>query len=183
MLFAQIAESESKHPIANAICKYATQKLTQEDRSMFKHSVAENLKHHGGRGLECVIDSHQVVVGNLLLMQQQHIPIGPHIEQLIQKLQLEQQTILILSLDGTVAAVLSLSDSIREEVYHINSVEKDSNMTRGNDILSKASMTLTLCVYLQAHAVFATLQESGVEVHMATGISNVLHSADRIPHR
>ncbi len=88
MAYAKALEINSSHPIAQAICKYKTEKLY----------TATDVTEHFGKGIEGIVNNKKVVLGNNDLTSQ-------YISDSVQGL--------ILSIDSNAEAVIQLSDNIK----------------------------------------------------------------------
>jgi len=102
---AAAVERDSEHPLAAAIVRRAEQtgaaKLAATD--------FENVPGHGAVG---VVDGHRVAVGNARLLARENISLdGLAIER--DKMTAEGRTVVVVAMDGRVAAVIGISDAPR----------------------------------------------------------------------
>eukprot|EP01123_Difflugia_compressa_P014679 TRINITY_DN7905_c0_g1_i1.p1 TRINITY_DN7905_c0_g1~~TRINITY_DN7905_c0_g1_i1.p1 ORF type:complete len:431 (-),score=79.96 TRINITY_DN7905_c0_g1_i1:3-1172(-) len=100
------AESVSEHPLASAILKKAN------DLSQQITSIPNEFKYTPGSGVECVVDGHPVVVGNLEWIKSKGIPVP---ETLINSLKDDTTTTVVASIDNQVAGVIGIEDSLKPE--------------------------------------------------------------------
>ncbi len=100
-------EAGSEHPLALSIVESA------KDRDLVPEQ-AEKFQAIAGHGVEGVVRGHRLFFGNEKLMRDQSIDIEPHIEtaQLMAK---EAQTPIYLAVDGKLAAIIAVSDPIKED--------------------------------------------------------------------
>lgn len=100
------AESKSEHPIAEAIVRSAKQ------RGLDLPTVTE-FKAEPGYGINAEVDGHRVQVGADRYMEQLGIEFGPSAE-LAAALAAEAKTPLYAAVDGRLAAVIGVSDPLKE---------------------------------------------------------------------
>ncbi|WP_347879254.1 heavy metal translocating P-type ATPase [Vibrio alginolyticus] len=100
-------EAGSEHPLALSIVESA------KDRDLVPEQ-AEKFEAIAGHGVEGVVREHRLSFGNEKLMRDKSIDIEPHIEtaQLMAK---EAQTPMYLAIDGKLAAIIAVSDPIKED--------------------------------------------------------------------
>ena len=94
------AESGSTHPIAKAIVEYA-------DNEHIPTVAAESLKEAAGHGISAVIEGRNVLVGNLRLMQEQHVKGIPA------SAGDTTATTIVCAIDGQYAGLLLLADTLK----------------------------------------------------------------------
>jgi Cu+-exporting ATPase len=98
-------EQASEHPLAAAIVEAArAQGLALSEPQGFR-SIA-------GRGVAATLDGHNVLLGNLALMNEQQIPPNgwqPEVE----RLQGEAKTAMVLAVDAEVAGVIAVADTVK----------------------------------------------------------------------
>ncbi|MBI3486202.1 copper-translocating P-type ATPase [Candidatus Daviesbacteria bacterium] len=99
-------EKGSEHSLAEAIVQEAeAQKLELESVSKFK-AIA-------GHGVEGVVDSKQIFLGNRRLMEREQISVGSYIDQ-IEKLESEGKTVMMLAVDAKLAGLIAVADTVKE---------------------------------------------------------------------
>ncbi|MEO6965552.1 MAG: copper-translocating P-type ATPase, partial [Acidobacteriaceae bacterium] len=99
-------EQASEHPLAGAILRAATARnLTLAPADEFQSAT--------GKGASARVDDHMVVIGNLAQMQESGIPLGDA-AGLAEAMQREGATVLFAAVDGALAALLGVSDPIKE---------------------------------------------------------------------
>jgi P-type Cu+ transporter len=103
---AASAERGSEHPLGEAIVRSAQEKgLALSDPIAFE-GIA-------GHGIAAEVDGHQVLLGNLRLMEREKIKLnglGPKAQQL----QNQAKTAMWLAVDGQASAIIGVADTIKE---------------------------------------------------------------------
>lgn len=101
------AERGSEHPLGDAIVQGAKARgLSLEDASTF-NAIA-------GKGIEATIATHQILLGNLKLMQDRGIVLGVF-EATAQALANDGKTPMYVAVDNTFAGLVAVADEIRPE--------------------------------------------------------------------
>ncbi len=103
---AASAERGSEHPLGESIVRAA------DDEQL---ALAEPTDFEGiaGHGIAATIDGHQVLVGNLRLMQREKIELNG-LESKAEALQGEAKTAMWLAVDGQAAALIGVADTIKD---------------------------------------------------------------------
>lgn len=105
------AESKSEHPLAKAVTEYG-------DLNNAKLIESESFNSLTGLGLECVIDSDEILCGSFKLMKQRGIDVTEGIDFYNQASK-SGKTAVFMSVNGTLAAAASIADSIRSDCAKI----------------------------------------------------------------
>jgi Cd2+/Zn2+-exporting ATPase len=108
LTLAAAVESRSRHPLAQAVLRGAQQKglvLPEGYR-------VESLTGRGQRGL---VDGKSVLVGSLVLMQESGVPIPEDVHRVAESLQAAGKTVMYVALDGALAGLIALADTLRSE--------------------------------------------------------------------
>lgn len=100
-------ESESDHPLGKAIL---------EDIGNTTFYNVENTNVVKGGGIVANIDGHKVVVGNVALMGQEGILISDEVLKDIYLLESKGDSLVIVSVDGKIEALIGIRDQIRPGV-------------------------------------------------------------------
>ncbi|MXV75987.1 heavy metal translocating P-type ATPase [Candidatus Poribacteria bacterium] len=101
------AERGSEHPIGKAVVQAAQERgLNIATPSQFKAIT--------GHGITAQVGDNSVVIGNLSLMQQHGIP-TKIFEAEAERLQTEAKTVLWVAVDGHVAGLLAVADTLKPE--------------------------------------------------------------------
>lgn len=106
LLLTASAEANSIHPIAKAIVKYNKGKLIK----------ATNLKEYSGKGISCVIDNKNILVGNKKLMEDNNIKIED--EKTI-------GTVIYIAINNKYSGYIIISDRIKKSSYKLSSLKND----------------------------------------------------------
>ncbi|MGE5892886.1 MAG: heavy metal translocating P-type ATPase [bacterium] len=104
--FAASIERGSEHPLAAAIVTGAT------ERGMQLTSV-ESFQSRTGRGVTGRVDGHDVVLGNIRLLEELRIDPGKLSEK-AEDLRRDGRTVMFLAVDGKVAGLVGVADPIKE---------------------------------------------------------------------
>ncbi len=111
-------ERSSEHPLAGSILRAA------EERHLTLSS-AQNFQATPGKGASGTIDGHSIVVGNLSLMQEHSIPVADG-ETRAAELARQGATLLYAAVDGSLSALLAVSDPIKASAREaIRQLKKD----------------------------------------------------------
>lgn len=116
-------EQTSEHHLAHAITSYA------EQHHMLTDYVVESTTPIKGKGIAGQVDHQQLVVGNRALMQDHHIDIS----QAEQDALYEEQTghtLVFATINGKLAAVLSIKDEVREDAKQAIDLMKQHGVKR-----------------------------------------------------
>ncbi len=104
--FAASAEKASEHPLGEAIVAAAT------ERGLELKPVA-GFEAIAGQGITAQIDNHEVLIGNTRLMDSRKLilnGLGADVE----RLQAEAKTPMLVAVDGVVAGVIAVADTIKD---------------------------------------------------------------------
>ncbi len=100
------AEIRSEHPLAMAVVEYCiNNKVVFKECSEFKSLT--------GLGLECVVDSLNIVCGNEKLMTKNNVDMSSA-REFAENVSAEGKTAIFISVNGILAAAAAISDSLRE---------------------------------------------------------------------
>jgi Cd2+/Zn2+-exporting ATPase/Cu+-exporting ATPase len=108
LTYASAAEKFSKHPLAHAIVAKA-QALGVNSGS------TSSSDYMAGKGIVSWYDGEQVVVGNSVLMNEQHITISNDVDTTITSKVSEGKTTVLVAHGGKICGVIGISDKIRNE--------------------------------------------------------------------
>jgi Cu+-exporting ATPase len=103
---AASAERGSEHPLGTAIVRAAQ----EQGLALTESGAFEAIP---GQGVAAEVDGHQVVLGNLHLMQDRNVNLNGLSEQ-AQQLQHEAKTVMWVAIDGQASAVIGIADTIKE---------------------------------------------------------------------
>jgi Cu+-exporting ATPase len=106
LALAASVEKGSEHPLGEAIWAEATTRgLSLVEPAGF---TAE-----AGHGVEAEVDGRKVAVGNLRMMQKRGYPLNG-LESDLERLQAEAKTAMLVAVDGQVAGIIAVADTIKE---------------------------------------------------------------------
>jgi Cu+-exporting ATPase len=139
---AASAEKVSEHPIADAIVRKAKDVgLNIEEPERFE-TIA-------GEGVIATVNGNRVLVGNRILMSEYGIKIG-EAESVLQKLEVEGKTAVLVALNGKVVGVLGISDTIkdsaREAIEELHRMGKKVIMITGDNRITAEAIARVLNV-------------------------------------
>jgi Cu+-exporting ATPase len=100
------AEQGSEHPLAAAIVEGA------QARKLVLGAIPEHVTAIAGRGLEVTVEGHDVLVGTRRLLSEHEIAFDAFEEQ-IGALEQQGKTTMIVVIDGTVAALVAVADTVK----------------------------------------------------------------------
>jgi P-type Cu+ transporter len=98
-------ESESNHPVAEAIVRHA------RERGVGKRDI-QSVEYIVGRGITGVADDVALAVGNAALMSDWSVSVAP-LESRARELASEGKTIVYVAANGSLAGMLAIADPIR----------------------------------------------------------------------
>jgi Cu+-exporting ATPase len=103
---AASAEKGSEHPLGQAIVRRAAEAgLRVRDPADFEAIP--------GQGIRATVDGASVLLGNRRLMREAGIPLEP-VEPTLDRLEREGKTAMLLAVDGRVAGVIAVADTLKE---------------------------------------------------------------------
>ncbi len=108
LAYAASAERFSNHPLAHAILS----KAYEEGVDPLGEGSADYLV---GKGIISSFNGEPVIVGNTLLMSEQHVPLSDSVEATITTKVSEGKTTVIVAHGGHVCGLIGISDRVREE--------------------------------------------------------------------
>lgn len=106
LYLASSIEKASEHPLSAAIIQGAKKRGIEPGR-------ASTFISHTGKGVSGFVDGHNVILGNKLLLKDFGIEPG-EIESEVDYLPAHGATVMFVAVDGKVAGVIAISDTIKE---------------------------------------------------------------------
>ncbi|HZU67890.1 MAG TPA: heavy metal translocating P-type ATPase [Ktedonobacteraceae bacterium] len=100
------AEQGSEHPLAAAILEGATA------RGIALDVVPEKFAALAGRGVEAVVDGHDVLAGTGQLMRERAIAYDA-LEKQLETLEGQGKTVMLVAIDGKLAGLLAVADTVK----------------------------------------------------------------------
>jgi len=128
--FAAIAEKRSEHPLGEAIVRAAGDKNLAVEAPDYFEAIP-------GKGVRATCEGKEVLVGNRRLMHDHHISDLGSLEQMVQNLELEGKTAMIVAVDDKVAGVIAVADTLKprskEAIMELKSMGLDVVMMTGDN--------------------------------------------------
>jgi Zn2+/Cd2+-exporting ATPase len=103
------AESRSAHPLAQALIRAAKAKGLELPQA----GEAESFT---GRGLQATVDGRTLLIGNLKLMAEHNLVPSAEAQTQIDSLQAGGKTLMLVAIDGALAGMIGLADTLRPNV-------------------------------------------------------------------
>ncbi len=103
---AASVEKGSEHPLGEAIWAEATNRG-------IRLSELSGFKAEAGQGVEAVVDGHNVVIGNLRMMDARQYPLNG-LKNKIGQLQSEAKTAMLVAMDGRVCGIIAVADTVKD---------------------------------------------------------------------
>ncbi len=133
--YALSLEVASSHPLSEAVCEYAKEQGITSKK-------AEAFKTIGGRGLKATIDNREILIGNIRLMEENDVK-GMCDSTITDALLIDGNTVMYLSIDGVLSAVISAKDTIksssRQTIKTLKQMGKKTVLLTGdNKIVAEA---------------------------------------------
>ncbi len=138
---AASAELKSEHHLAEALLVKA-----HESGISVSGAQVEEFTAIAGKGIRATIDGRLYVVGNHQLIEDMGV-CSPEVEEILQRLELQGKTVLVLSDERSVLGVIAVADRIRAESaaavteLHRLGVEKVVLLTGDNEAIASATAT------------------------------------------
>ncbi len=130
---AGAAEKGSEHPIAQAIVKDVEDKLSGIGKTTFFEAIP-------GRGVKATVGGKSVFVGTRRLLQEESIELPQEVENVMERLEGQGKTVMLMALDGKTAAVLAVADTVKETSGEAVAILKEMGldvwMLTGDNILT-----------------------------------------------
>lgn len=112
-------ERYSEHPLANAICQYASEKgISLLD--------AQEIQNHRGKGIAGHVQGDKILVGSIAFLQQQGVSIEPDMTEVYEK---QARTVIAVASNHTLIGMFTISDPIKKESIQAVSALKKNNIT------------------------------------------------------
>jgi Cu+-exporting ATPase len=104
---AASVEQGSEHPLGEAI-------WAEAGARGLALSKAEGFRAEAGHGVEAEVDGRSVMVGNLRMMGARGVQIA-EAQRMVERLQSEAKTAMVVAVDGSASGVIGVADTIKEE--------------------------------------------------------------------
>ncbi|MDP3973442.1 MAG: heavy metal translocating P-type ATPase [Candidatus Daviesbacteria bacterium] len=170
LVLAASLEKGSEHSLAEAIVNKAEQEA-------LNFSKVEAFKAIPGHGVEGIVDGRKVVLGNRKLLEKNDVDFTPII-RIIEQLENEGKTVMMLTVDGKLAGLIAVADTIKEtakegvEALYKKGIEvvmiTGDNQRTANAIAKKLGIKRVLAEVLpdQKEAEVKKIQTEGKKVAM-----------------
>jgi Cu+-exporting ATPase len=106
LILAASAEKGSEHPLGEAIVK----KAKEENLNLLD---SKDFQAIAGHGIEAMIDSREVLLGNLRLMEERRVRLNGLLNK-AEQLSGEGKTLMFLAVDGKAAGLIGVADTLKE---------------------------------------------------------------------
>lgn len=103
---AASVEKTSEHPLGEAI-------LAESGNRGLVLSQASGFKAVVGHGVEAQVDDHKVIVGNLRMMAERNQEVS-HATEIVEMVQANAKTAILVSIDDQIRGVLAVSDTVKD---------------------------------------------------------------------
>ncbi|MBI5139995.1 MAG: copper-translocating P-type ATPase [Candidatus Vogelbacteria bacterium] len=104
--FAASLEKGSEHSLAESIVS----KAETENIALVR---AEGFRAIPGHGVEGVLDSRRVILGNKRLMDKETVSLGNNLAE-VERLEGEGKTVMMLAIDGNLESLIAVADTVKE---------------------------------------------------------------------
>jgi len=108
LTFAAAAEKMSNHPLARAITTKAKQFGINPESSTASD-------YQAGKGMVSRFGDESILVGNSLLMSEQHVPLSTDVDATLSAKESEGKTTVLVAHDGHICGIIGIADRIRNE--------------------------------------------------------------------
>ncbi|TMW93039.1 hypothetical protein EJD97_012272 [Solanum chilense] len=129
------AELNSEHPLAKAIVEYA--KKFREDEENPRWPEVQDFESITGHGVKAVVHNKTLIVGNKSLMLDQGVSIPVDADELLAEAEELAQTGILVSINGELSGVVSISDPVkpgaREVISLLKSMKVESKLVTGDN--------------------------------------------------
>jgi len=103
-------DAQSEHPVASAIVAHCVRAHGDQRCSLLP---VTNFEAIAGKGVKGRINGRLYYVGNHRLVEENGV-CGPHVEEVLKRLEQEGKTVVVLTSDTEALAVLAVADTLRE---------------------------------------------------------------------
>lgn len=135
LLYASSAEKQSEHPLASAITEKGKEKFV----TLLK---AKNFQSITGKGISAEIEKKGILIGTKKLMEEHGIKLSE--QQILQKLESEGKTVMLMAVDGKHSAIIAVADTVKESskqaVDELKSMGIDVYMITGDNKATAAAI-------------------------------------------
>ncbi len=104
---AAIAESGSEHPLGKAVVRKAKEYAVPISNPHSFEAIS-------GKGIKATYGSHTILVGNRKLLHENGIEVSDEVHSILSRLEQEGKTATLVSIDGRLAGIISMADTLKE---------------------------------------------------------------------
>jgi len=105
LTFAASLEKGSEHPLATAIVQHAMEKGAEL-------VSPQEFKSHTGKGVSALVEGHNVILGNRVLMEDFSVDVMPALDQ-VRDFQAEGPTVMFVAVNGKLEGLICVADPIK----------------------------------------------------------------------
>jgi Cu+-exporting ATPase len=153
------AESQSEHPIARAVIKYANARLSAlqgfSDGAPPSLPRVSDVEIVPGEGLRCRVEGVEVVVGNRKILDDAEIEVPKDVAAHVGRVQRDAHTCVLVAMNRDVVGALAITDPIRPEaagvVAALSRMGVESHLVTG-DNWQTARAIAAECGIVSVHA-------------------------------
>lgn len=106
-------ETNSEHPLAAAIVRYATPLLQNLSGEKISLLPVHHFTAVQGKGAKGIVDGKTVVIGNAKLLEGEQIALTEAATQTLERLVAKARTAMFVAIDGELVAVIAVADVVR----------------------------------------------------------------------
>ncbi|MGQ4834169.1 MAG: heavy metal translocating P-type ATPase [Candidatus Asgardarchaeia archaeon] len=143
LMFAASAEMRSEHPLGEAIVRKAEELGLEIIEPKEFEAVS-------GKGVITNVNGNKVVVGNLSFIKELHIDVNEDVKEQITALQKEGKTVVIVSINGLVAGLIAIADTIKvsalETIEELHKMGKKVGIITGDNAITAEAIARQLGV-------------------------------------
>ena len=118
---AAIAESGSEHPLAQAI-------INKAQESDIPIPNPESFEAIPGHGLKATYADHSILIGTSRLIEQNKVEVCEETKTIMKNLESEGKTVILTLIDGKIAGVIAISDTIKKTAKEAIGLLKKNKM-------------------------------------------------------
>lgn len=119
LTYAVSLEAISEHPLSDAVCAYGNEKGVCE-------TTVKDFEVIVGKGVKGVVEGKSILLGSKLLMDENNVS-GNYTEA-VNKYTSQGKTVMLLSVDGSIAAVIGARDTLKADSKKAVSLLNNSGM-------------------------------------------------------
>lgn len=110
-------EERSQHPLAKALASFATEELKKSGN--FIPQKISHFREISGKGVIANVNGQKIAIGNQTLIVQEKITLPAVFEKRIEELTKQSRSLIFVSVDDKLAALVAVADSLRPEAKEV----------------------------------------------------------------